>query len=64
VERDRPGQGIRLQRIDHFRSALSKIAGALLNAPVVPGVDILLEPEGGGLVEAPQNGHEHPGLLI
>ncbi|MEA2656925.1 MAG: Cro/C1-type DNA-binding domain [Chloroflexota bacterium] len=43
---------------------LSKIAGALLNAPVVPGVDVLLEPENGPLAEASANGHEHPGLVI
>jgi transcriptional regulator with XRE-family HTH domain len=43
---------------------LSKIAGALLNAPVVPGVDVLLEPENGPLAEGHQNGHEHPGLVI
>lgn len=33
---------------------LRKIADALLNAPVVPGVDILLEPENG----TPANGSE------
>jgi hypothetical protein len=43
---------------------LTKIAGALLNAPVVPGVDVLLEPEDGPLVEAHKNGREHPGLAI
>jgi len=43
---------------------LSKIAGALLNAPVVPGVDVLLEPDAGPLVEAQKNGHDHPGLVI
>lgn len=31
---------------------LSKIANALLNAPVVPGVDSLLEPEDGALIDA------------
>jgi hypothetical protein len=35
---------------------LCKIAGALLNAPVVPGVDSLLEPEDGAMVEAGANG--------
>jgi transcriptional regulator with XRE-family HTH domain len=35
---------------------LRKIAGALLNAPVVPGVDSLLEPEDGATVEISANG--------
>jgi transcriptional regulator with XRE-family HTH domain len=35
---------------------LCKIAGALLNAPVVPGVDSLLEPEDGALVVGSDNG--------
>jgi transcriptional regulator with XRE-family HTH domain len=35
---------------------LRKIADALLNAPVVPGVDALLEPEEGPLVDATKNG--------
>ncbi|HEX3507311.1 MAG TPA: helix-turn-helix transcriptional regulator [Candidatus Dormibacteraeota bacterium] len=43
---------------------LSKIAGALLNAPVVPGVDALLEPEVAPMAQDHQNGHEHPGLVI
>ena len=43
---------------------LSKIAGALLNAPIVAGVDVLLEPENGPLAQALANGHEHPGLEI
>jgi transcriptional regulator with XRE-family HTH domain len=43
---------------------LCKIADALRNAPVVVGVDVLLEPEEGPLIESSQNGHEHPGLVI
>jgi transcriptional regulator with XRE-family HTH domain len=43
---------------------LSKIAGALLNAPVVPGVDVLLDPEAAPLAQDHENGHEHPGLVI
>jgi len=43
---------------------LCKIADALLNAPVVPGVDVLLEPEDGPLIGSSQNGREHPGLVI
>jgi len=35
---------------------LRKIADALLSAPVVPGVDVLLEPEDGAAVEASSNG--------
>jgi transcriptional regulator with XRE-family HTH domain len=40
---------------------LSKIAAALLNAPLVPGVDVLLEPEDGPLMETHKNGYEPPG---
>jgi transcriptional regulator with XRE-family HTH domain len=36
---------------------LRKIADALLSAPVVPGVDALLEPEDGMKVEPSSNGH-------
>jgi transcriptional regulator with XRE-family HTH domain len=43
---------------------LSKIAGALLNAPVIPGIDVLLEPENGPPAEGHTNGHDHPGLVI
>jgi transcriptional regulator with XRE-family HTH domain len=43
---------------------LRKIADALLSAPLVPGVDVLLEPEDGPMTEANNNGREHPGLVI
>jgi transcriptional regulator with XRE-family HTH domain len=35
---------------------LCKIAGALLNARVVPGVDSLLEPEDGPMIDGSVNG--------
>ena len=38
---------------------LRKIADALLNAPVVPGVDVLLEPEDGATIETSGNGKPH-----
>jgi transcriptional regulator with XRE-family HTH domain len=38
---------------------LRKIADALLSAPVVPGVDFLLEPEDGATVETSGNGKSH-----
>jgi transcriptional regulator with XRE-family HTH domain len=37
---------------------LRKIADALLSAPVVPGVDRLLEPEDGSIIEAGKNGSQ------
>ena len=39
---------------------LRKIADALLNAPVVPGVDILLEPDDSPGIHAGGNGLTHP----
>jgi hypothetical protein len=39
---------------------LRKIADALLSAPVVPGVDVLLEPEDGPGIPANGNGLTHP----
>ena len=41
-------------------ATLRKIADALLNAPVVPGVDVLLEPEDGPGLPANGNGLTHP----
>jgi transcriptional regulator with XRE-family HTH domain len=38
---------------------LRKIADALLSAPVVPGVDFLLEPEDGAAIEPGSNGKSH-----
>ena len=38
---------------------LRKIADALLSAPVIPGVDVLLEPEDGATVETSGNGKSH-----
>jgi transcriptional regulator with XRE-family HTH domain len=38
---------------------LRKIADALLSAPVVPGVDVLLEPEDSATVETSGNGESH-----
>ena len=35
---------------------LRKIADALLSAPVVPGVDVLLEPENSPIIEPGRNG--------
>jgi transcriptional regulator with XRE-family HTH domain len=42
---------------------LRKIADALLSAPVVPGIDVLLEPEDSTTLEADANGAEHPGVI-
>jgi hypothetical protein len=42
---------------------LRKIADALLSAPVVPGVDALLEPEDGTMVDTHRNGRENPGPI-
>ena len=39
---------------------LRKIADALLSAPVVPGVDVLLEPEDGATIQTNGNGLTHP----
>ena len=39
---------------------LRKIADALLSAPVVPGVDVLLEPEDGPSSQASGNGLTRP----
>jgi len=39
---------------------LRKIADALLSAPVVPGVDVLLEPEDGPGSQVGGNGLTHP----
>jgi hypothetical protein len=39
---------------------LRKIADALLSAPVVPGVDVLLEPEDGAIIPINGNGLTHP----
>jgi hypothetical protein len=39
---------------------LRKIADALLSAPVVPGVDVLLEPEDGPSGQANGNRLTHP----
>jgi transcriptional regulator with XRE-family HTH domain len=36
---------------------LRKIADALLSAPVVPGIDVLLEPEDSPIIEAGTNGN-------
>ena len=38
---------------------LRKIADALLSAPVIPGVDVLLEPDDGATVETSGNGKSH-----
>ena len=43
---------------------LRKIADALQGAPVVAGVDVLLEPDDGPLVEGQSNGREHPGFVL
>jgi len=39
---------------------LRKIADALLSAPVVPGIDVLLEPEDGAVSPINGNGLTHP----
>ena len=39
---------------------LRKIADALRSAPLVPGVDVLLEPEDGAIIQTGGNGLTHP----